>query len=355
MSSSLLRRLLLPVAAPLSWLYGSSVGLRNKLYDRGFFRVHQLPVPVVSVGNLTVGGSGKTPLVAHISRYFLSRGQTVAVLSRGYHRRDASAFWVVSDGKNILVDVTDSGDEPMELAESVEGLAVAVGADRYRAGLEVIRMIAPRVFVMDDGFQHRRLYRDLDLVCLDAAEPVENLKLLPAGRLRERLGGLNRAGALVWTGWKRGRPSDPLASRVLGALESEIPVFRAVQKVVSFSAITDRGEPLGPQGLDGEPVGLLAAMAKPGRFKEALEDTGAQVVWSLTKRDHYGWHHEEVKRSVAKAKIRGARAVVTTGKDGVKLSRLDELALPLYRMDMRTEVLEREAFETLLDTLLPPR
>jgi tetraacyldisaccharide 4'-kinase len=259
---------------------------------------------------------------------------------------------MVSDGKNILVDVTLSGDEPMELAVSVEGLAVAVGADRYRAGLEVIRRVAPRVFVMDDGFQHRRLYRDLDLVCMDAAEPVENLKLLPAGRLREPLRGLNRAGALVWTGWKRGKPSDPLVSRVLGVLESEIPVFRAVQKVVGFTAVAGGEETLGPRGLDGEPVGLLAAMAKPGRFKEALEDTGAQIVWSLTKRDHYAWHLEEVERAVAKAKKRGTKAVVTTGKDGVKLSKLDELALPLYRMDIRTEVLEREAFETLLDSAL---
>jgi tetraacyldisaccharide 4'-kinase len=259
---------------------------------------------------------------------------------------------VVSDGENILVNVTDSGDEPMELAESVEGLAVAVGADRYRAGLEVIRRIAPRIFVMDDGFQHRRLYRNLDLVCIDAAEPVENLKLLPAGRLREHLGSLNRASALIWTGWKRGRPSDPLLSRILGVLESEIPVFRAVQKVVGFSAITGQEETLRPQGLDGEPVGLLAAMANPGRFKEALEDTGARVVWSLTKRDHYGWHHEEVKRSLEKAKKRGARAVVTTGKDGVKLGKIGDLALPLYRMDIRTEVLERVTFETLLDGVL---
>jgi tetraacyldisaccharide 4'-kinase len=259
---------------------------------------------------------------------------------------------VVSDGENILVDVIDAGDEPMELAKSVEGLAVAVGADRYRAGLEVIRRIAPRVFVMDDGFQHRRLYRNLDLVCIDAAEPVENLKLIPAGRLRERLGSLNRAGALIWTGWKRGRPSDSLVSRVFGVLKAEIPVFRAVPKVVGFSAISGQEETLRPEGFDGEPVGLLAAMAKPGRFKEALEDMGAQVVWSLTKRDHHGWHHEEVKRSVEKAKKRGARAVVTTGKDGVKLGEIDGLALPLYRMDIHTEVLEREAFEALLDTAL---
>jgi tetraacyldisaccharide-1-P 4'-kinase len=138
----------------------------------------------------------------------------------------------------------------------------------------------------------------------------------------------------------------------LGVLESEIPVFRAVQRVVGFSAVAGREETLGPQGLEGEPVGLLVAMAKPGRFKEALDDTRAQVVWSLTKRDHHGWHHEEVKRSVEKAKKRGAHAVVTTGKDGVKLGKIDNLALPLYRMDIRTEVLEREAFETLLNSVL---
>jgi tetraacyldisaccharide 4'-kinase len=312
MSVSLFRQALLPVTWPASWLYGTIVGLRNRLYEDGFLRIHQIPAPVVSVGNLTVGGSGKTPLVAHISRYFLSKGHQVAVLSRGYRRRRAGAFLVVSDGRQVQSDVAHAGDEPMELAESVEGLAVAVGADRYRAGLEVIRTIGSGVFVMDDGFQHRRLYRNLDLVCIDAAEPVENLRLLPAGRLREHLSGLNRASALVWTGWKRGGPSESLVARVLGALRSEVPVFRATLETVGFSGLSGRNEILGPEGLAGEPVGLLAAVAKPRRFEKAVEETGVRVVWTLTKRDHHSWHPEEVKQSVEKAKNRGARAVVSS-------------------------------------------
>ncbi len=347
-----LRRVLLPLTFPLSVLYRSAVAFRNRLYDRGFFTIHQLPHPVISVGNLTVGGTGKTPLVAHIARHFLSMEESVAVLSRGYRRRDPRPFSVVSDGREILVDADAAGDEPVELARSIERLVVAVGAERYRVGLEVVRKLGPQMFVLDDGFQHRRLYRDLDIVCIDAGEAVENLRVLPAGRSREPLGSLNRAGAIVWTRFGPDRPSESLYSRVLGTLREEVPIFRAVQKTVGFSRI-DGDESLSSEELENEPVGLMAAIARPVRFREDLEATGAQVVWSVTRRDHHAWRPDEVRSLVDKARSRGARAVVTTGKDAVKMGGLSDLSLPLYRMDSRMEILEREMFETLLNSVLP--
>jgi tetraacyldisaccharide 4'-kinase len=239
----------------------------------------------------------------------------------------------------------------MELARTVEGLVVAVGADRYRAGLEVIAKMDPEVFVLDDGFQHRRLHRDLDLVCVDAAEPVAELRLLPAGRLRERLGDLDRAGALIWTGWTERAPSDELASRILGALESEKPVFRSVNTVTGFTSIAGKSETLTPDTFEGQPVAVLAAIAKPHRFIGVLEDHGAEVVWSDTRRDHHVWRPEEVDLAADKAKQSGAKAVLTTGKDAVKMAGLDRLALPLYRVDGRAEILEIEAFAELLDAV----
>jgi tetraacyldisaccharide 4'-kinase len=256
---------------------------------------------------------------------------------------------VVSDGQEVFADVAEAGDEPIELAQSVEGLAVAVGVDRYRAGLEVVRRLGPRVFILDDGFQHRRLHRDLDIVCIDAGEDLENLRVLPAGRSREPLSSLNRAGAIVWTRFGPNRPSESLYSRVLGTLREEIPIFRAVQKTVGFSRV-DGDEVLSPQQLDNEPVGLIAAIARPVRLREDLETAGARVVWSATRRDHHAWRLDEVRELVEQARAQGARVVVTTGKDAVKMSELSDLALPVYRLDSRTEVLEHDAFETLLNS-----
>ncbi len=353
MSPSFLPRALLPLTLPVSWLYRIAVHLRNQRYDAGYSTIHRLPRPVLSVGNLTVGGSGKTPLVALISRYLLGKGRQVAVLSRGYRRQMSNAFRVVSDGKQVLVGVEEAGDEPMELAQSVEGLVVAVGRDRFLAGLEVIRTLNAEVFVLDDAFQHRRLYRNLDLVCIDAHESPENLLLLPAGRMREPLASLNRASGILWTRWRPDHPSEALASRVLGALRSEVPVFRVRQTTSGFSALAGREERLDQGGLDGEPVGLLAGIARPARFKEDLEATGARVVWSVARRDHHHWQPAEVARLIEEAKTNGARAVVTTGKDAVKLSALRDLPLPLYRMDIELDVLERDSFELLLDSVLP--
>jgi tetraacyldisaccharide 4'-kinase len=283
----------------------------------------------------------------------LDKGRQVAVLSRGYRRQAASTFRVVSDGKEMLANVEEAGDEPLELAQSIEGLVVAVGRDRFLAGLEVMRTSNADVFVLDDAFQHRRLYRDLDLVCIDAHESPRDLSLLPVGRMREPLTSLNRASGILWTRWGPGYPSEALASRVLGALRSEVPVFRVRQTTRGFTALAGREERLEPDGLDGEPVGLLAGIARPARFEEDLEACGARVVWSVARRDHHRWQPAEVVQLVEDAKANGARAVVTTGKDAVKLGAIGELSLPLYRMDIELEVLERESFQQLLVSALP--
>lgn len=352
MGRSVLLRTLLPLTLPASWLYRFATVVHNSLFEAGLLKIHRLPQPVISVGNLTVGGSGKTPLVAFVSRYWIERGQSVAVLSRGYRRRDSEAFRIVSDGRDILADVGEGGDEPIELARSVSGLVVAVGADRFRVGMEVVRGFAPQIFILDDGFQHRRLFRSLDLVCIDASEPVADLRLLPAGRLREPLTSLNRASGLVWTRWRQGLPSERLASSVMGVFREPIPVFRASQDNVGFTRLDAGAETLPPDALKAEPVGVLAAIARPTRFVDDVRAAGARVVWSATRRDHHRWHGEEVARLLEKARRHGARAAVTTGKDAVKMRGLPGLPLPLYRMDVRMEIVERRSFQELMSGVL---
>ncbi len=351
MSGSVLETIALPATVPMSWAYSAVVGARNWLYERDALAVRKLPAAVISVGNLTVGGSGKTPLVAHIARHFLSQGRPVTVLSRGYRRASSGAtHLVVSDGRSILAGVDEAGDEPMELARQVPGLAVAVGANRYEVGMELYRKRGPQVFILDDGFQHRRLARNLDIVCIDAEEPVETLRMLPAGRLREPFANLDRAGALVWTRWREGSPSKSLESRVLRSLSYDRPIFRSINSISALHPLGDPDKTLPPDSLRGQDVGILAAIARPERLRQDVEVCGARVVWSCTKRDHHAWQAGEVRQLLENAKSSGAKAVVTTGKDGVKMAAVGDSAVPLYQATLETRVLESEAFEVLLDT-----
>jgi tetraacyldisaccharide 4'-kinase len=333
---------LLPVTLPLSWLYGAGVALRNRRYDRDPEAAGRLDAPVVSVGNLTVGGSGKTPLVAAVARELLARGRRVAVLSRGYRRRSQSPFVLVSDGETIHASWRKCGDEPLELALSVPGLAVAVGPDRFSCGRKLLERLGPHVLVLDDGFQHRQLHRDLDLVCFDAGEPESSLRLLPAGRLREPLSSLGRAGALVWTRWSAERPSERLRE-IVRRTAPELPQIRAGNRLVKLARVGG-GEDLAPDALRDEPVGVLLGIARPERVLESLP---ARVVFRAERPDHHEWTDGEVQALAEEAKSKGARALLTTGKDAVKMASA-RTALPLYILRVETEILDDGLFRSLL-------
>lgn len=348
---------------PLSWLYGAAVWYRNRRYDRDPSLAAALPVSVLSVGNLTVGGSGKTPLVATLARELLARGLPVAALSRGYRRRSRSPFVLVSDGKRISASPEESGDEPYELASRVAGLAVAVGADRVEVGRRLLDELGPHVVLLDDGFQHRRLHRDVDLVCLDAGEPDAAMRLLPAGRLREPVASLARADALVWTQWREGRPSETLRALVAESAGRDLVELRARQRVVALSRVDaeeDEDEwewAAGVEALGIDTVGVLLAVARPERVFETLGPKVSVVLRAL-RPDHYWWELREVRKLAAEAERKGAKALLTTGKDAVKMLGLREsggrLALPLYAIRIETEVLDRSALSALLDRIARP-
>jgi tetraacyldisaccharide 4'-kinase len=333
------------VTTPLSWLYRAGVSLRNRRYDRHPDASKRLPAPVVSVGNLTVGGSGKTPLVGALARVLIGRGARVAALSRGYGRRSRAPFVLVSDGSEIRAAAEECGDEPLELARSVPGLAVAVGPDRAAVGREVLEKLGARWLLLDDGFQHRRVRRDLDLVCFDALEPVESLSLLPRGRLREPLESLARAHAVVWTRWSEGCPSEELESIVRRAAPG-LPSLRATSRLLGFSRVGG-SETLRADELRDRPVGVLLGVARPERILETIE---ARVVHSVAKRDHHFWAAAEVRSIAEEAKRKGAIALVTTGKDAVKID-FEVPALPLYSLRIETEILDRAQLEDLLAPL----
>lgn len=325
--------------SPLSWLYGAAVGVRNRYYDRVGGK--RLPVPVVSVGNVTVGGSGKTPLVVAVAKELVTRELPVAVVSRGYGREGSSDFVLVSDGSDVLVSAREGGDEPVELAQKLPGVVVAVGSDRFRTGQKLLERLGRHVIVLDDGFQHRRLARDVDLVCFDCREPASSLYLLPAGRLREPLESLTRADAVVLTGWSDA--CEPPET-------SGVAVIRAVTRSVGFTRLDAHEERLEPGAFHGSPVGVALGVARPERILESLD---ADVVQLTARRDHHRWRESELRDIARSASARGARALLTTGKDAVKMSLNAPMPLPVYRIDVETEVLDAEALRALL-AFAPP-
>ncbi|MCA8948409.1 MAG: tetraacyldisaccharide 4'-kinase [Planctomycetes bacterium] len=329
MSESPLRQALWP----LGMLYGAVAAARNFAFDAGLKRVHALAVPVVSVGNLTVGGTGKTPTVAWLCQLATARGRRPGVLARGYGR-------AAGDRLN---------DEGEMLARRFPELLQEQDPDRVAAGRRLVERGADYI-VLDDGFQHRRLGRDLDIVCLDAALPFGNGHCLPAGDLREFRSGLRRAGLLLLTRAERLAP-DALAARVQRlrriAGKPELPIRAATHAPAAVTAWPS-GDVTPPGALAGVRVALLSAIARPASFRATVETLGAEVVRELRYRDHHRYTDAEARAAVAVAESEGA-LLLTTEKDDAKLARLaPELPRSALRVDLQFLDTEPAATELLL-------
>ena len=271
------------------------------MYEAGLFPTLRLNHPVVSVGNLTVGGTGKTPLVIALAQRFRNEGYRPVVLSRGY-KRSSKGILVVSRGDGPITTWRESGDEPFLIARRAPGVAVVVGADRFEAGRLAEREGLGDLFILDDGFQHRGLYRNVDLVTIDPEEWAEGEKLLPRGRWREPKSAIQRA-QVACIQEKRGATIPQLP----------IPAFR-IQTVID--GIYKGCDPVDPGTLQGHDIVAFAGIAKPGRFFEALEGLGVPIARKIEFRDHHAFTPEEI----AKISTTGTRAVpVTTEKDSVRL------------------------------------
>ena len=199
----------------LGYLYGAITNVRNALYEKGFFKSFSPGAPTVSIGNSTVGGTGKTPLVAFVAEVLAEKGEKVCILTRGYKRENPGKRIVVSDGEKILADVKQSGDEPFELAKKLLGKAIVIAdKNRAEAGLWAREKFGITAFILDDGFQHLRVRRDLNIVCIDATNPFGNGKVLPGGILREPLQNLKRADAIVITRANLAKNLETLKSEI---------------------------------------------------------------------------------------------------------------------------------------------
>lgn len=304
-----MQRLLLP----FSFLYGIAAAARNFAFTAGLLRVRRVGVPVVSVGNLTAGGTGKTPLAEFIVRWFLARGKRVGVVSRGYGRR-TSGVVTVSDGSSLLADALDGGDEPVQIARKYPTVPVVVAERRVDAARTAAGNLGVEVLVLDDGFQHRYLHRDVDLVVMDEGNDVTKEPLLPAGLRRESLSSLRRARLIVTTRAGNERPPWLLTLRrwYPGA------IVRSAYVPDGFFRVRD-SLPVSSEGLRECRVLAFSGIADPRSFLSNLNAAGLRVVDQVRFPDHHEYREADFTRLGHRLNAAGATIGVTTEKDAVRI------------------------------------
>jgi len=320
---------------PLSLLFILVVKIRNALYDRGILKSYSVDCFVASVGNLTVGGSGKTPTVQWIARNLASRGHRVAVLSRGYGRSSTGPV-LVSDSDRIHVNAQEAGDEPYVLAQTCPGVPVCVDSDRVRGARMLISKFKPTVLLLDDGFQHRRLRRNVDIITVRAKRPWGNGYCLPAGPLREPPSHAKRAHLALCLG------NDPNISSRIDKLT--IPCIPAVYTpTMLYNANQER-----PPAFNQCKVLAFCGLGNPKSFQRTLSQLGANIIKFMAYKDHHGYTQTDIQHMEETATKLGATMIVTSEKDWVKLPKsiLDDR---WFCLQIRLEVVRPDEILSLFE------
>jgi len=336
------------IGAPLSALYGRAASLRARWYASGRFAAETLPRPTISVGNITFGGTGKTPFVEFLARRLRFEGWRPAILSRGYGRRSKGVV-VVGEGAGALVSPDEGGDEPVALARAAApGVCVVVGERRAEAAARALALGAD-LFLLDDGFQHLAVRREVDLLLLDAADPFGGGRLPPRGRLREPLAAIARADAVVFTRADRGAPGAD-ALEAVARLAPGRPVFRARLRAAGLQ--DEAGAAIAPDALAPRRLVAVCGIAHPSSFAATLAELGLAAEERLDFRDHQRYGARELACIRDAAARAGASLVVTTEKDAVKLA--GRTGLPLVVVRLAVEI-EEPGFFPFLAGRLPRR
>lgn len=334
-----------------SAIYRGAVNTRNAMFNLGFMRQKKLPCPVVSIGNITVGGTGKTPTAIKIANILQAKGLKPAILSRGYKGSARSPVNVVSDGSRIMMDFREAGDEPIVMAQSTEGIPILTGQKRILTGKYAIENMGANVLVLDDGFQHRSLARDIDIVLLHSRLPLGNGFPLPLGPLREPVSALKRADIIIWTGSAAVPDSQSLPFK---ALNLDFPSFYGYHKPKEIIC-GDSSDIFGPEYLKDRKVCAFAGIGMPASFRKTLEGLGAVVADFIAFPDHHLYRDDDIARIHGSARSCRADMIVTTEKDGIKLK-----AFPRFLKDisvLKTEMTFHSptlALDNLLMRMLSP-
>jgi len=344
----------------LSWLFGLLVQIRLLLYKHRILRASTLGCQVISVGNVTVGGTGKTPIVETFARSLQQKGRKVAILSRGYKSRK-TPFWekllkkeerlprVVSDGERLLLNSDLAGDEPYMLASNLPDVVVLVDKDRVKSGKYAIRTFGCDTLVLDDGFQYLKLQHRLDIVLVDATNPFGYNRVLPRGLLREPMRNLRRAGFIFIT--KCPPEGAPELKEKLRGLNphAEISECRHSSKYLENLYTRERAE---LRYLQGKNVAAVSGIAVPQSFENGLRTLGAEIVFHAQYADHHRYTQQEIIETINRAVEAGAELIVTTEKDAVRFPLLDRCDLPVLFLRVEIEMLSgAEAFKDWIDRI----
>jgi tetraacyldisaccharide 4'-kinase len=338
-ASALERWTLGPLLTTLSFPYHLAHQFRLQAYHMRWTAVRQLPCRVISIGNLALGGTGKTPLVEVVAGLLRREGMRVCVLSRGYGGRAQSGITVVSDGKRCLVSSEVAGDEPALLAEHLADVPVIVGKNRYAAGMLAVERFDADAIVLDDGFQHVQLARDLNILLLDAARPLGNGRLFPRGDLRERPTAIARADAIVLT-----RCESDAAPALAAPLfsSSSLPLFYSQHTPLDLRVLAD-GRILPVASLKGQRILAFCGIGTPSHFRLTLQRLEAEIVAFVAFPDHHSYTRSEIEQLVLSAKQHSVDILVTTEKDGMRLRRLQPLTGQVWELRIRATIVGQKA------------
>ena len=323
---------------PFSPLYGFLMTWRSSLYRQGILKQHELEVPVISIGNLVLGGTGKTPLVHYIARLLLRHSRKPAILSRGYKGSAATEINIVSNTTDILLEAAEAGDEPRLLAEKLPGIPVITGKKRYATGRFAIDSFGADALILDDGFQHLALKRNLDLVLFNARKCLGNGRVLPGGELREPVAALERADAFIISNSESTLDSNAKEFiRFLGSSYPEKPIFSGIYQPETMLIRVHNGK------YDTIPQGQAVQMrlygfcgiAGPESFKKTLETSGMKLAGFQAYADHHDYTAENMATLLDKARKLKADGLITTEKDLVKLRTMFPGEIPLLALPVQ--------------------
>ena len=351
--------MLLGLLKALSCLFAAAVGVRYFLYRTGILRRYPLGIQVISIGNVTAGGTGKTPVTEIFARTLAAEGRKVAILSRGYRRKEAP-WWqrmftqvidpplVVSDGRHVLLDSATGGDEPYMLASNLPGVAVVVDRNRVKAGRYAIKRLGCDTLILDDGFQYQKLKHSVEVVLVDSTNPFGNGNMLPRGILREPVRHLKRADIIFLT---KCRGDVSAVREEIRRYNKQAEIVECNHSPKSLKDVWSREEyPL--SWLQGKTTCTLSGIASPKGFENSLRNLGAKVVWCERYADHHRYDSSEILYALNRTADMGADALVTTEKDAVRFPRLETAPVRCLYLRIAIEILSgAESFEAIINRI----
>lgn len=351
--------LLLAFLSFVSCVFFCVVSLRGFFYRIGLMRTYPLGVQVISIGNVTAGGTGKTPVTEIFARTLAAQGRKVAILSRGYRRKEAP-WWkrmltgivepplVVSDARRVLLDSETGGDEPYMLASNLPGVAVVVDRNRVKAGRYAIKRLGCDTLILDDGFQYYKLKHSIEVVLVDATNPFGNGRMLPRGILREPVRHLKRADIIFLT---KCRGDVTSVKNEIRRYNDKAEIVECRHQPKSLKDVWSREEyPL--SWLEGKTLCTLSGIASPKGFENSLRHLGAKVVWCERYADHHRYASSEILYALNRTADMGADALITTEKDAVRFPRFETSPVKCLYLRIAIEIISgAESFTSIINRI----